>query len=62
MAEAPDANAPEVFLSYSHDDRAKVALLASFLTSVGFKVWLDTEDLVAGDRLIERISSPPLSR
>lgn len=57
MAEAPDANAPEVFLSYSHADRAKVALLASYLTRVGFKLWLDTEDLVAGDRLIERISS-----
>lgn len=47
---------PEVFLSYSHSDRAKVAQLASYLANVGVKVWLDTEDLVAGDRMMEKIS------
>jgi hypothetical protein len=51
---------PEVFLSYSHSDRAKVAQLASHLANVGVKVWLDTEDLVGGDSMgdsmIEKIS------
>lgn len=46
----------EVFLSYSHSDRAKVAQLASYLADVGVKVWLDAEDLVAGDGLVETIS------
>lgn len=55
MSEAADP-IPEVFLSYSHSDRAKVAQLASYLANIGAKVWLDTEDLVAGDRMMEKIS------
>ncbi|HEV2890464.1 MAG TPA: toll/interleukin-1 receptor domain-containing protein [Frankiaceae bacterium] len=55
MAEVDRGGPPEVFVSYTHADRAKVAQLASYIANLGFKVWLDTEDLVAGDRLIETI-------
>ena len=37
-----------VFLSYSREDQAKVHHLYTYLQERGYKVWMDTEDLVPG--------------
>jgi len=50
-----DKNA-KVFISYSHKDKEKVSLLASFLAREGLQTWLDVKELAGGQTIIEEIS------
>jgi hypothetical protein len=45
----------DVFVSYSHRDAEAVAALDVALRSAGLKVFLDTRDVLAGDRLVEKV-------
>ena len=47
----------QVFLSYAHGDEAFAKSLASELTSRGFSVWRDEEQVLPGDNLHLRIGS-----
>jgi hypothetical protein len=47
---------PSVFISYTHKDKERIVPLASYLGRLGLKVWMDTKDLVAGQRIIEKVS------
>lgn len=46
---------PRVFLSYSHQDSAVAHLLATKLKEAGMKVWLDADQIGAGDNILEKI-------
>ncbi|MGN6256294.1 MAG: toll/interleukin-1 receptor domain-containing protein [Solirubrobacterales bacterium] len=45
----------DVFISYSHRDAEAVMALDVALRSAGLKVFLDTRDVLAGDRLVEKV-------
>ena len=45
-----------VFISYTHKDRDRVVPIASYLGSLGLRVWLDTKELAAGQSIVESIS------
>jgi TIR domain-containing protein len=45
----------DVFLSYGHGDKQFVRRIARNLTDNGITVWIDEEEILAGDSLIERI-------
>lgn len=45
----------DVFVSYSHRDAEAVAALDVALRSAGLKVFLDTRDVLAGERLVEKV-------
>jgi len=45
-----------VFISYTHKDREKVSLLASYLSRLGLKIWMDTKELVGGQVIVQEIS------
>lgn len=45
-----------VFISYTHKDRGKVLLLASYLSRLGLKIWMDTKELVGGQVIVHEIS------
>jgi hypothetical protein len=50
-------NAPSVFLSYAHEDKDLAQALADGLKTKGMRVWVDENGLLAGDSLIEQIST-----
>lgn len=45
----------DVFISFSHSDAEAVAVLDVALRSAGLTVFLDTRDILAGDRLVEKV-------
>lgn len=45
-----------VFISYTHKERGKVLPLASYLSRLGLKVWMDTKELVGGQVIVHEIS------
>jgi len=47
---------PSIFISYTHNDRARIAPLASYLGRLGLQVWMDTKDLLAGESIIDAVS------
>lgn len=53
---APD-DVPSVFISYAHDDKVLARTLANGLAEKGLKVWIDHNELLAGDSIIEQISA-----
>jgi hypothetical protein len=48
---------PSVFISYQHGDKPIARALAEGLRDEGLEVWIDEDELLAGDSLIERIST-----
>lgn len=48
---------PRIFLSYAHEDEDLARPLAEELRQGGAFVWMDRDELVAGDRLEDRIRS-----
>jgi len=44
------------FISYTHKDRGKVLPLASYLSRLGLKVWMDTKELIGGQLIVHEIS------
>ncbi len=46
-----------IFLSHSHKDKSFARKLASDLSKLGIRVWLDEAEIKIGDSLIEKISS-----
>jgi len=46
---------PVAFLSYSSQDRATVERVAEELRATGIETWLDRDQIVGGDRLVEAI-------
>jgi len=48
---------PSVFINYSHEDKALARSFAAELEVRGLKVWIDENELLAGDSIIERIAS-----
>lgn len=47
---------PSIFISYTHEDRARITPLASYLGRIGLKVWMDTQDLLIGQPIIDAVS------
>lgn len=45
-----------VFVSYSHRDKENVWPIASYLGRLGLKVWMDINEMVAGQKIINEIS------
>ena len=45
----PEPPRPRIFVSYSREDKGAVAKLYKRLSSAGFRPWMDTEDLLAGE-------------
>ncbi len=45
-----------VFISYSHKDKEKVSLLASYISRLGINTWVDVKEMIAGQVIIEEIS------
>jgi hypothetical protein len=41
---------PQIFLSYAREDKEKVENLYQELTNAGFKPWMDTKDLLPGEK------------
>ena len=52
----PGTTGPAVFISYAHEDKEVAHALAAALRARGCRVWIDTEGMRAGDKLIERIA------
>lgn len=48
---------PTVFINYSHEDKGLARALAAELEARGLAVWIDENELLAGDSIIERIAS-----
>ena len=46
---------PDIFLSYSHDDKEIVEKIAALLADAGFNCWIDSENLRYGDKYNEKI-------
>lgn len=40
---------PKIFLSYTRDDQETVEKLYHFLSNAGFRPWMDTRDILAGE-------------
>lgn len=53
--------ANKIFLSYSHKDKAIVALLRRELVRAGLEVWMDDHEIEPGDILINEISTNLIS-
>lgn len=51
------ADMPSVFISYAHEDKMMARTLAKGLADKGLKVWIDHNELLAGDSIIEQVSS-----
>jgi TIR domain len=47
----------DVFLSYSRTDETWVVRLKSALVERGFQVWVDRDDIQAGERFVRAIES-----
>jgi len=50
-------DSPQVFINYSHEDIALARSFAAELEARGLTVWIDENELLAGDSIIERIAS-----
>lgn len=48
---------PSIFISYSHADKPVASAIASRLSELGAKVWIDEGELLVGDSIIERIAT-----
>ncbi len=48
---------PSVFISYAHEDKALAREFADGLVAHGLQVWIDDNELLAGDSIIEQISN-----
>ena len=48
---------PRVFISYAHADKVVAAAFAAGLEAEGLAVWIDDNELLAGDSIIEQISN-----
>jgi hypothetical protein len=48
---------PSVFISYAHEDRELAQAIATGLDQRGLKVWVDENELLPGDSIIEQIST-----
>lgn len=46
-----------LFFSYSYRDKEIVHKIRNYLTSSGFRTWIDSNDLKAGDNLAKKINS-----
>src|SRR5207244_625811 len=46
---SPDAAAPKVFISYTHEDRDAASEVFRLLRGQGLQPWMDRERLTAGD-------------
>ena len=49
------AKPPTVFLSYSHEDKGIVSLIANELRAAGMNVWIDLSEIKWGDDIRDRI-------
>lgn len=47
---------PSVFISYAHEDKDLARALADGLEAAGLRVWIDDNELLAGDSIIEQIA------
>jgi predicted nucleotide-binding protein len=47
---------PSVFISYAHEDEVIAHALGDGLAQTGHQVWIDRNELLAGDSIIEQIS------
>jgi predicted nucleotide-binding protein len=47
---------PSVFISYAHEDKRVARAFADGLEGAGLRVWIDDNELLAGDSIIEQIS------
>lgn len=47
----------KVFISYSHNDAVKVRHIADVMQSAGLNIWIDTQELDAGDNILEKVLS-----
>jgi len=47
---------PEVFISYAHEDAELARAFAAGLEAHGLRVWIDENELLPGDSIIEQIS------
>lgn len=48
---------PAVFISYAHEDEAVAHALAASLRARGCRVWIDSEGMRVGDKLVSRIAT-----
>jgi hypothetical protein len=48
---------PSVFVSYSHADKNVARAFAAGLEAEGMTVWIDANELLAGDSIIEQIAN-----
>lgn len=48
---------PAVFISYAHEDGEVAHALAAALRARGCRVWIDTDGMRVGDKLVERIAA-----
>lgn len=54
---SPSTTGPAVFISYAHEDRDVARALANGLRRRGARVWIDSEGMRVGDKLITRIAA-----
>lgn len=45
-----------VFISYTHKDKEKVLPLASYISRLGLRVWMDTKELIGGQVIIHELN------
>jgi hypothetical protein len=50
-------NSPTVFISYSHQDKPLALAFARGLQAEGLQVWVDENELLPGDSIIEQVST-----
>jgi hypothetical protein len=51
------AQAPSIFISYSHSDKSVAVALNDALEGHGFRTWIDERELRIGDSIIERVAT-----
>lgn len=56
-ADDPTTTGPAVFISYAHEDRAVAHALAAALRARGCRVWIDSDGMRVGDKLLSRIAA-----
>lgn len=55
LMSVPDFESPDIFLSYSHDDKEIVEKIATLLADAGFKCWIDSKNLRQNDEYSQEI-------